>query len=122
MTFEVLGFDILLDKNCKPYLLEVNHAPSFKTDSELDYKIKYALIEDTLRLLNLTPLRKFNYKKEAEEKLQLRIKTGKRDKLTPEERDALRAEIDEKRQKYEAENCGRYFLIYPHPKTESYYE
>jgi len=40
----VLGFDILLDSQLKPWLLEVNHTPSFQTDSNLDYKIKYNLI------------------------------------------------------------------------------
>ena len=47
MCFEILGFDIILDNNCKPHLLEVNHAPSFATESPLDYEIKHALFEDT---------------------------------------------------------------------------
>ena len=40
MCFEILGFDIMLDENLKPYLIEINHAPSFNTDSPLDEKIK----------------------------------------------------------------------------------
>lgn len=40
MCFELLGFDIILDKSLKPFLLEVNHAPSFNTDTPLDYLIK----------------------------------------------------------------------------------
>ena len=43
MCFEILGFDIILDKDCKPFLLEVNHAPSFATDTPLDYDIKKKL-------------------------------------------------------------------------------
>ena len=58
MCFEILGFDIIIDKNCKPYLLEVNHAPSFATDSPLDYDVKYNLIADTFSLLGLSVAKK----------------------------------------------------------------
>ena len=40
MCFEILGFDIFLDDQLKPWILEVNHAPSFSTDSPLDFKVK----------------------------------------------------------------------------------
>jgi tubulin polyglutamylase TTLL6/13 len=53
MCFEVLGLDILLDHNLKPYLLEVNHSPSFTTDSALDKHVKSKVIIDTLNLLNV---------------------------------------------------------------------
>jgi tubulin polyglutamylase TTLL6/13 len=48
MCFHILGFDIMLDYKCKPYLLEVNHSPSFSTDSPLDEKVKGDLIRDTI--------------------------------------------------------------------------
>jgi len=54
MCFEILGFDVFLDDKLKPWILEVNHAPSFTTDSPLDFKIKKSLITDTIRLLNLS--------------------------------------------------------------------
>ena len=54
MCFQILGFDVILDKKCKPILLEVNHAPSFATDSPLDYDIKRNLFVDTFRLLGLS--------------------------------------------------------------------
>ena len=44
MCFEILGFDIFLDDQLKPWILEVNHAPSFSTDSPLDFKVKKNLI------------------------------------------------------------------------------
>lgn len=53
MSFEVFGFDIILDENLKPYLLEVNHTPSFTTDTPLDFQIKKNLILDTLILVNM---------------------------------------------------------------------
>lgn len=58
MCFQILGFDIILDKNCKPFLLEVNHAPSFATDSPLDYEIKKGLFVDTFTLLGLSVKKK----------------------------------------------------------------
>ena len=54
MCFEILGVDILLDHNLKPWLLEVNHSPSFTTDTPLDHSIKKKVIADALRLLDIS--------------------------------------------------------------------
>jgi tubulin polyglutamylase TTLL6/13 len=51
--FQILGFDIMLDKKLKPWLLEVNETPSFNDDTEVDKRIKGGLIEDTFRLLDI---------------------------------------------------------------------
>lgn len=53
MCFEVLGFDILLDSKMKPWLLEVNHTPSFSTDTPLDSLNKKNVIRDSLILMNI---------------------------------------------------------------------
>lgn len=53
ICFELLGFDILLDKKLKPFLLEVNHSPSFRVSSKVDFKVKRDLIYDTFKILNL---------------------------------------------------------------------
>jgi tubulin polyglutamylase TTLL6/13 len=58
MCFEILGFDILIDHKLKPWLIEINHSPSFETDTPFDLKIKTNLINDTLNLLNLTIAKK----------------------------------------------------------------
>lgn len=50
----MFSFDILIDAEFKPWLLEVNHTPSFSTDTPLDRKIKKGIISDTIRLLNLS--------------------------------------------------------------------
>jgi len=52
----------MLDEDFKPYLLEINHAPSFATDSTLDEKIKGQVIYDAINLLGLSQKRKKNYK------------------------------------------------------------
>jgi tubulin polyglutamylase TTLL6/13 len=36
MCFQILGFDVLLEQDGKPKLLEVNHTPSFVADTPLD--------------------------------------------------------------------------------------
>lgn len=53
VCFEILGFDILLDKKLRPWLLEVNRAPSFGTDTKLDSEIKGGVLSDTFNLLNI---------------------------------------------------------------------
>lgn len=58
LCFEVLGFDIMVDDNLEPFLLEINHAPSFSVDTPLDFQVKHDLIEDTFRLLNLSVKKK----------------------------------------------------------------
>ena len=51
--FELLGFDVLLDENLKPWLLEVNMSPSMNTDTPLDTEIKTNLIVDFFNLVGL---------------------------------------------------------------------
>lgn len=52
--FELLGFDILIDDNFFPWLLEVNLSPSLNTDSEIDLKVKSSLISDLFTLVGFT--------------------------------------------------------------------
>lgn len=53
--FEILGFDILLDKNAHPWLLEVNCMPSLASYSEFDSHLKSRVISGTLKILDLQP-------------------------------------------------------------------
>ncbi|XP_019386741.1 PREDICTED: tubulin polyglutamylase TTLL7 isoform X1 [Crocodylus porosus] len=55
VCFEVLGFDILLDRKLKPWLLEINRAPSFGTDQKIDYDVKKGVLLNALKLLNIRP-------------------------------------------------------------------
>lgn len=38
--FEMFGFDILLDENIDPWLMEVNLSPSMACEAPIDLKIK----------------------------------------------------------------------------------
>ena len=52
--FNFIRFDILLDENCKPWLLEINYTPSFTTGAPIDKRIKCGVIADALRLINIS--------------------------------------------------------------------
>lgn len=108
MSFEIFGFDILLDENLKPYLLEVNHTPSFTTDTPLDYQIKRNLILDTLILINM----KWKTKKQYyDQRAQVNpsIKGTTVPKVTKEEIELER----EKRLKWENAHLGGFQKIFP---------
>ncbi|NXG43720.1 TTLL4 polyglutamylase, partial [Psilopogon haemacephalus] len=47
---ELFGFDIMLDENLKPWILEVNISPSLHSNSPLDMSIKGRMIRDLLNL------------------------------------------------------------------------
>lgn len=59
--FEILGFDILIDQKFDPWLIEVNHSPSFTTDTPFDLKIKTNLITDVIKLIGLNLQNKNKY-------------------------------------------------------------
>ena len=69
----VLGFDVLLDRKAKPWLLEVNHAPSFSCGSPLDLKIKLELLRNTMRLIHLQAYHKKKFKQEQQALRQQRM-------------------------------------------------
>jgi tubulin polyglutamylase TTLL5 len=69
--FEIFGFDILLDSDLKPWLIEVNLSPSLATDSPLDMTIKTNLLTDSF---NMIGLRRFDRRKESLNKLKYRAK------------------------------------------------
>ena len=65
--------DILIDEKLRPWLLEVNHSPSFNCDSDLDKDIKKTVVADTMKILNLTSEKKAKAKKARLENLQNRM-------------------------------------------------
>ena len=67
LCFELYGFDILIDSNFRPWLLEVNISPSMSSSSPLDKKIKTTLICDTFNLVGIVPYDKKKYTKKREQ-------------------------------------------------------
>uniref|UniRef100_A0A673NNS9 Tubulin polyglutamylase TTLL4-like n=1 Tax=Sinocyclocheilus rhinocerous TaxID=307959 RepID=A0A673NNS9_9TELE len=55
---ELFGFDIMLDENLKPWVLEVNISPSLHSNTPLDVSIKGQMVRDLLNLAGFVlPLR-----------------------------------------------------------------
>lgn len=54
-TFELAAFDVMLDEEGRPWLLEVNTSPSLKEEAQGDLPVKLRVIEDMLRLADAAP-------------------------------------------------------------------
>lgn len=109
----MLGFDILIDKYYRPWLIEVNQSPSFATDSPLDYRVKKAVITDTFKMLNVSWAKREKIIKEAEEAMRNRILTGKNSKIDKETRKIAADKALAQRFKYEETRMGDWKMIYP---------
>ncbi|XP_071953872.1 tubulin polyglutamylase TTLL7-like [Antedon mediterranea] len=136
VCFEILGFDIFLDKSLKPWLLEINRAPSFGTDEKIDLDIKGALLHDAFRLINMKPSdrRKGMAAQKAEsrrrlfrpsKRLDLDLTDIDRRKIVVDRRkEELKQKLisirrDNAREDFENCNMGRYQRIFPPPDKSS---
>uniref|UniRef100_A0A8C9WMB4 Tubulin--tyrosine ligase-like protein 5 n=1 Tax=Scleropages formosus TaxID=113540 RepID=A0A8C9WMB4_SCLFO len=136
--FELYGFDVLIDSNLKPWLLEVNLSPSLACDAPLDLKIKASMISDMFSLVGefcpLTPwARSTEYVGAAQHPLSLRIKNGLRywcclPCIAP-LRSAVKATLSSfplqlkvlRKIKEENERRGGFIRIFPTPETWELY-
>ncbi|KHJ49184.1 Tubulin-tyrosine ligase family protein [Trichuris suis] len=50
MAYELYGFDILVDSELRPWLIEVNISPSVRCSNEVDYAVKTSLVQDVLNI------------------------------------------------------------------------
>ena len=64
--YELYGYDVLLDSNFKPWLMEVNLNPSLNTDTELDLKLKSMLMTDIFNLIGIEPFLRIGLKKNTQ--------------------------------------------------------
>jgi tubulin polyglutamylase TTLL4 len=73
-TFELFGFDIILDETLKPWLLEVNISPSLHSSSALDEDVKGRMLRDLFNLMMLhIPASKLSREEEREVIRQCRL-------------------------------------------------
>ena len=49
--FEMYGYDILIEDNLKPWLVEVNASPSLSTTTESDRILKMNLVRDVFNIV-----------------------------------------------------------------------
>lgn len=70
---EILGFDFMIDAALKPWLIEVNHLPSFATDSPLDRRIKAQVVSTTLSVLHAKADDRQSYEENAKRDAQNRL-------------------------------------------------
>uniref|UniRef100_H2VCG1 Tubulin--tyrosine ligase-like protein 5 n=1 Tax=Takifugu rubripes TaxID=31033 RepID=H2VCG1_TAKRU len=111
--FELYGFDVLIDTNLKPWLLEVNLSPSLACDAPLDLKIKASMIADMFSLVG-GPASGSNPEK-AGSKDKLALKQESTLGLTAEEIKMLR------RIQEEHERRGGFIRIFPTAETWELY-
>ena len=120
MCFELLGLDVILDSNLKPWLLEVNHSPSFTVDSPLDERVKVAVIGDTLKLLGITPERRQKLLKDQQVSIHRRNWLGKTTTERRMERRHMAQEAQTDKDAFERSHLGGFTMIYPMPGTDCY--
>jgi len=51
MAFEILGVDVMIDKNWNVHVIELNASPSFATESPLDEQVKSRVLGDAFGIL-----------------------------------------------------------------------
>lgn len=110
MCFEVLGLDVILDRNLKPFLLEVNHSPSFATCTPFDQEVKSNLINDTFTILNPTYENRCYIKTQRLNHIKEKTLAGKKGRLNEGE---TKANCLKEREEHIRENLGGYEYIWP---------
>jgi tubulin polyglutamylase TTLL5 len=53
--FELFGYDVLVDADLRPWLLEVNASPSLARSNTLDVRVKNAMIKDIIGIIDPAP-------------------------------------------------------------------
>ncbi|XP_064292502.1 tubulin polyglutamylase ttll6-like isoform X2 [Plodia interpunctella] len=112
--FEILGFDILLDHKLHPFILEVNHSPSFHTDTQLDREVKEGLLTDTFTMLNIWQCDKKRVLDEDRKRIRDRLlQTNKFSEFTPNEEKEPEKSPWQMQIQWEETHLGNFRRVYP---------
>ncbi|RVE43595.1 hypothetical protein evm_011745 [Chilo suppressalis] len=112
--FEILGFDILLDHKLHPYILEVNHSPSFHTDTQLDREVKESLLTDTFTMLNIWQCDKKRVLEEDRKRIRDRLlQSTKFADFTPTDDKEIEKSPWQTQIQWEETHLGNYRRVYP---------
>ena len=103
----------ILDKNYKPYLLEVNHSPSFTIDTPFDRD----LIRDALTQIHMSERKKSKIIESLKSEL---VKRQYEKWISIEVRSKLKIDRIAKKIKYEQKHLGGYMLIFPTLNSSKY--
>lgn len=115
---ELLGIDILLDRRLNPQILEVNHSPSFHTDTDLDTEVKEGLLSDMFSMMNLDHCDKRKIMRDDRKRIRERLLNGLASKeLTTNDNSKNFTEYF----KHEMTNRGGFRLVFPCSNTEHNY-
>jgi tubulin polyglutamylase TTLL6/13 len=120
MCFELLGFDIIIDSSLNPILLEVNHSPSFSTDSPLDWKVKHRVIKETLQILGAKTTDRKNFYSTRKADIERKTFSFKEYKETKEQRAEKTLIAVEKRNNWENKHLGGFKRLFPSENGEKY--
>lgn len=52
-SFELYGYDFMIDADLKPWLIEINGGPSMTANTDFDCKLKCGLIDDVLTIIDI---------------------------------------------------------------------
>ena len=130
--FEVFGFDVFLDEDLKPWVIEVNVAPSLSSSSPLDKKCKNNLLCDVYNLVGFIFGDPKKERKKMEKKDQRRLfgRSGpprKRNVFTLSEASLKTLSVDDQNMIHEMESefkrKNNFQRIYPSfaPEVNDYY-
>lgn len=118
MCFEILGFDVILDHKLRPILLEVNHSPSFTTDTPLDRNIKHQIITDSINLLEIKKSNRAKYYNIVKSQIHHRATMPYAE--FSHHRKLMREKAAQDRDTWEAAQKGGFTKIYPAENAGKY--